>query len=171
MKIDSIGNCTLELDDIVDHLMSGSSITDVGARMFNFPTREYNKLVSNKDCDQWQIRAIPEFLSAQDLDNFCQNQWMIPDEYLELDIETHIYTLCNTEAEVRRVEYELSEFKSRDLLIVLKALKYLVDLMQKEQVLWGVGRGSSVASYCLYLMGVHNVDSIKYNLDFKEFLD
>jgi DNA polymerase III alpha subunit len=37
-------------------------------------------------------------------------------------------------------------------------------------VLWGVGRGSSVASYCLYILGVHKVDSIKYELDIHEFL-
>lgn len=171
MKIDSIGNCTLDLDDVIDHLMGGGNITDVGARMFSFPTREYNNLVSGKDCDQWQIRAVPEFSSAQDLDEFCQSRWMIPAEYMDLDIETHIYSLCNTEAEVYRVEHELSEFKSRDLMIVLKALKYLVDLMETEQILWGVGRGSSVASYCLYLLGVHSVNSIQYNLDFKEFLD
>ena len=34
---------------------------------------------------------------------------------------------------------------------------------------WGVGRGSSVSSYCLYLIGIHMVDSIKYNLDIQEF--
>jgi len=171
VKIDSLGNCTLDLNDVVDHLMSGGGISDVGARMFDFPTRDYNNLASNKDCDHWQIRAVAKFASAQDLDDFCQAQWMLPQEYLDLDIETHVYSLCNSEEEVYRVELELAEFKARDLLIVLKALKYLVDLMQKEQILWGVGRGSSVASYCLYLLGVHNVNSIQYNLDFKEFLD
>jgi DNA polymerase III alpha subunit len=35
---------------------------------------------------------------------------------------------------------------------------------------WGVGRGSSVASYVLFLIGVHRIDSMKYNLDYKEFL-
>jgi DNA polymerase III alpha subunit len=46
---------------------------------------------------------------------------------------------------------------------------YLVDVMRENSVVWGVGRGSSVASYVLYLIGVHKIDSVKYNLDFKEF--
>jgi DNA polymerase III alpha subunit len=49
-------------------------------------------------------------------------------------------------------------------------LKYLVDAMRENKIVWGVGRGSSVASYVLYLIGVHRIDSIKYDLDIKEFL-
>ena len=53
---------------------------------------------------------------------------------------------------------------------VLKYLKYLVDTMRQHKILWGVGRGSSVASFCLYLLGVHRINSLKYNLDITEFL-
>ena len=53
---------------------------------------------------------------------------------------------------------------------VLRYLKYLVDTMRKHKIVWGVGRGSSVASYCLFLIGVHRVDSVLYQLDIKEFL-
>jgi DNA polymerase III alpha subunit len=42
--------------------------------------------------------------------------------------------------------------------------------MRKENIVWGVGRGSSVASYVLYLIGVHKIDSLYYNLDVEEFL-
>jgi DNA polymerase III alpha subunit len=53
---------------------------------------------------------------------------------------------------------------------VLKYLKYLVDVMTQNQLIWGVGRGSSVASFVLYKIGVHRVDSLYYDLDIKEFL-
>ncbi len=49
-------------------------------------------------------------------------------------------------------------------------LKYLVDTMKDNKVIWGVGRGSSCASYVLYLLGIHRVDSMFYNLDVEEFL-
>jgi len=49
-------------------------------------------------------------------------------------------------------------------------LKYLVDTLRKNNVIWGVGRGSSVASYVLFLLGVHKIDSLYYNLDIEEFL-
>jgi DNA polymerase III alpha subunit len=65
---------------------------------------------------------------------------------------------------------ELSMFIHHNLIDVLKYLKYLVDTMRSNNVVWGVGRGSSVASYCLYLLDVHKIDSLKYDLDIKEFL-
>ena len=42
--------------------------------------------------------------------------------------------------------------------------------MKQNNLIWGVGRGSSVASYVLYLLGVHRIDSLHYNLDIAEFL-
>jgi DNA polymerase III alpha subunit len=68
------------------------------------------------------------------------------------------------------VQEELEAFRIRNLLPLLKALKYLVDTMRQNNIVWGVGRGSSVASYVLFLMEVHRIDSLKYNLDWREFL-
>jgi len=53
---------------------------------------------------------------------------------------------------------------------LLRYLKYLVDTMNHNQVIWGVGRGSSVSSYVLYLLGVHRINSMYYDLDVGEFL-
>jgi DNA polymerase III alpha subunit len=61
-------------------------------------------------------------------------------------------------------------FRARNLFPVLQLLIYIVDTMRKHNIVWGVGRGSSVASYCLYLIGVHKIDSLKYNLNIREFL-
>ena len=69
-----------------------------------------------------------------------------------------------------RVEKEIFLFKKHNMLDVLKFLKFLIETMRNNQILWGVGRGSSVASYCLYLLGIHKVDSIKYELSITEFL-
>ena len=46
---------------------------------------------------------------------------------------------------------------------------YLVDYMRDNNILWGVGRGSS-ASYVLYLIGIHKINSIQFGLDWREFL-
>jgi DNA polymerase III alpha subunit len=45
-----------------------------------------------------------------------------------------------------------------------------VETMRVNNIVWGVGRGSSVASYVLYLIGVHKIDSMYYDLDIEEFL-
>jgi DNA polymerase III alpha subunit len=61
-------------------------------------------------------------------------------------------------------------YQERNLFDLLRYLKYLVDTMRQNQIIWGVGRGSSLASYVLYLMGIHRIDSMLYELDPAEFL-
>lgn len=98
--------------------------------------------------------------------------FLIPQHYKEIDVEEYIRARARMEAPdiAARVEHELALFKARNLYPVLQLMIYIVDTMRKYDIVWGVGRGSSVASYCLYLIGVHKIDSIKYNLDIKEFL-
>jgi DNA polymerase III alpha subunit len=78
--------------------------------------------------------------------------------------------LCKADHELQRVVQELLLYQERDLFNLLRYLKYLVDTLRKNNVVWGVGRGSSVASYVLFLIGVHKIDSLYYNLDIEEFL-
>jgi len=78
--------------------------------------------------------------------------------------------LCTSEAELQRCGEELLLFQEKNLFDVLRYLKYLVDVMTQNHLIWGVGRGSSVASFVLYKLGVHRIDSLYYDLDIKEFL-
>ena len=98
-----------------------------------------------------------------------KNNWFIPNEYKQLDIEEFLVTQCPEQNYTRLIE-ELALFKQNNMIPVLKTMKYVVDTLRKNNIVWGVGRGSSVASYCLYIIGVHKIDSVKYNLDIKEFL-
>lgn len=110
---------------------------------------------------------------SSDLEEFDkQNQkvWFIPKEYQNFDIAQWLVDQCKTEEELQRVGTELLLYQQRDLFSLLVYLKYLVDLMRKSGIVWGVGRGSSVASYILYLIGIHKINSIKYNLNIDEFL-
>jgi DNA polymerase III alpha subunit len=95
----------------------------------------------------------------------------MPDEYKQLDIEAWVREQSPPWDPIfTRVEEELAAFKERNMLDLLRWLKYFVDTMRSNNLVWGVGRGSSVASYVLYVIGVHKIDSIKYNLDWQEFL-
>ena len=98
------------------------------------------------------------------------NNWWMPEEYQTLDIEQYLLNLITTPQQRERVYAELEEFKNREMLPMLQFLVYMVTELKHNNILWGVGRGSSVSSYILYLIGVHKIDSIKYNLDYKEFL-
>lgn len=108
-------------------------------------------------------------LSLEEFDKINQKKWLMPDNYKTMDIEGFLVHVCPKQNYDRLIK-ELNEYKNRNLLDLLKWLKYFVDTCRKENIVWGVGRGSSVASYILFLIGVHKIDSIKYNLDYKEFL-
>ncbi len=97
-----------------------------------------------------------------------QNNWYVPQIYKDLDIEKYLIDLCPIE-NMDRLTLELDFYKKKNLLSLLKCMKYIVDTLRTNSIVWGVGRGSSVASYALYLLGVHKIDSVKYNLPIEEF--
>lgn len=105
-----------------------------------------------------------------DFDKTKQSIWYMPDDYKNLDIAQYILSLCKTDAELQRVGQELLLYQDRNLFMLLKFMKYLVDTLRKNNIVWGVGRGSSVSSYVLYLIGVHKINSMYYDLDISEFL-
>ena len=94
--------------------------------------------------------------------------WFIPHEYQTMDIEEFLVNSCPQENYDRLVS-ELELFRKNDMMPMLRTMKYVVDTLRANNVVWGVGRGSSVASYVLYLIGVHKIDSVKYNLPIEEF--
>jgi DNA polymerase III alpha subunit len=109
-------------------------------------------------------------MSVEEFDSVCQQAWHMPDDYKNLDIAEYVLGLCTTQEQLQRVGEELMLYQERDLFDLLRYLKYLVDTMKEHRLIWGVGRGSSVASYVLYLLGVHRIDSMYYDLDVHEFL-
>ena len=99
-----------------------------------------------------------------------QQNWHMPTEYAEFDIAEWCLKQCKTDAQLQRVGKELLLYQERDMMPLLCFLRYFVDTMRNNNIVWGVGRGSSVASYVLYLIGVHKIDSMYYDLDIEEFL-
>jgi DNA polymerase III alpha subunit len=95
--------------------------------------------------------------------------WFIPYEYKTMDILDWLYQRCPTPEIRERVVEELRLFAKHDMIPMLKTMKYVVDTLRANNVVWGVGRGSSVASYVLFIIGVHKIDSFKYKLPFNEF--
>ena len=171
MKTDHLGQMIFSEDDYVNMLMRGHSMQVDGmlvdatvdletaaGLLENVPTLvKYNELT---------LQAV----AIEDFDRMCQSQWLMPDEYKQLDIAEYVLGLCESEAALQRVGEELLLYQARDLFDLLRYLKFLVDIMKQNNLIWGVGRGSSVASYVLYLMEIHRIDSLHYNLDIAEFL-
>jgi DNA polymerase III alpha subunit len=94
----------------------------------------------------------------------------MPNEYKNFDIAKYVLDQCKTEEEMQRAGQELLLYQEREMFVLLKYLKYLVDTMRNNNIVWGVGRGSSVSSFVLFLIGVHKINSLYYGLDIDEFL-
>ena len=97
-----------------------------------------------------------------------KTNWFIPDEYKLLDIEKYLIEQC-PEQNYTRLAEELALFEQNNMIPVLKTMKYVVDTLRNNNRVWGVGRGSSVSSYVLFLIGIHKIDSVKYALPIDEF--
>jgi len=124
-----------------------------------------------------EIENVPELIehtlaqvSVADFDEEMRSKWHMPAKYRELDIAKWLLEQCKHEEEIQRVGKELLLYQKRGQFQLLQYMKYLVDLMREHNIVWGVGRGSSVSSFVLFLIGIHRINSIYYGLDVEEFL-
>ena len=167
MILDEYGRVALEEDDIIDIMMTDPTVMPRTAMVKDVDLSAIRELVDEiYDFQQYNKLdvTVPEY------DALNQVNWLMPNEYKDMDIAKWILEQCKTESELQRVGEELLLFQERDLFDLLRYLKYLVDTMRANGVIWGVGRGSSVASYVLYLIGIHKIDSMYYDLSITEFL-
>jgi DNA polymerase III alpha subunit len=170
MRIDEYGAVFLTSNELFDSIYSGKVkdfrnlyIEDAAALQFNDSKNINRDAFSSIPIYQKPTQAVNEFDKANQLD------WFMPKDYCPNLVEM-LYGMCETQEQTNRVSEELELFIQHGMLDLLYYLKYLVDTMRDNKVVWGVGRGSSVASYCLFLIGIHKIDSLKYKLDIKEFL-
>jgi DNA polymerase III alpha subunit len=171
MKIDHVGQMVFSEDDCVNLLMRGQSIPVNG--MLVDATVDLETAAEILESVPTFVKYNELFMQAMTVEDFDyrnQGRWLMPDEYKNLDIAEYVLSLCESEAALQRVGEELLLYQARDLFDLLRYLKFLIDVMTKHNLIWGVGRGSSVASYVLYLLKVHRIDSLHYNLDIAEFL-
>lgn len=171
MKTDQYGRTTINTDEAIDILLKGSRVQ--GAFLTDLD--EIDRYNNNSAKVYGNKTALPIYENINDLtvDEYYQHlstQWKIPDKYKNINMKDYLLAKCKTDIEIQRVESELVLYEERGLIPLLQFTVYLVDYMRENDHLWGVGRGSSVSSYCLYLTGIHRINSIRYNLDVTEFL-
>jgi DNA polymerase III alpha subunit len=172
MKTTDYGEVIVSADDVFEALYNGQTVDFTNCR-FDDPNiiNQFNcAIAQNADSIPDLTEFIPSILSIEEFDKLNQGQWFMPEEYKNFEIVRFLLDKTQNEEQYQRVVQELELYAQHNMIMVLKYLKYLVDTMRQNNIVWGVGRGSSVASYCLYLIGVHKVDSIKYELDINEFL-
>ena len=169
MKQNKFGELIFTETDVIDLVMQGRELSVLDGMIVDDTVNlsgmaEWLDPVPNLQQQRFHTVTVPEWHRQQ------QANWHMPQKYKQLDIAAHVLGLCTSEAELQRCGQELLLYQERDLFDLLQYLKYLVDVMTENNIIWGVGRGSSVASYVLYKLGVHRIDSMFYNLDVHEFL-
>ena len=170
MKTDELGIPRFSNRDLIDMIYSGHA--DKVHVVLCDPSDDVDRFdaaMEEQGLDPLQ-KYIPLDVDQKTFDGVCQSEWFMPEEYKTLNVHNYVLTKCNTQKEIERCAEEMAEFESRGMYSLLRYMIYLVDYMRENNIVWGVGRGSSVASYVLYLIGVHRIDSIQYGLDWREFL-
>jgi DNA polymerase III alpha subunit len=164
------GDSIVNVEFLYDFLLDGNSI------------QQNNIYINNIDKEIKQYNEyFEEPLTVKNSIKEYSNKWNIPKEYKNINIVKKINQLLKmelikndfTDDEMReriiRVNYEMTLFKERKMADLLKTLIYIIDVFKEKNIVWGTGRGSSCCCYILYLIELHDVDSIFYNLDLKEF--
>lgn len=114
---------------------------------------------------------VESSLTVEEFDKQKQQNWYMPKEYKDFDIAKWLLDQCSNDEELQRAGKELLVFQERGLMMLLNYMKYLVDTMRSNNIVWGVGRGSSVGSFVLYKIGINRINPIYYRLDFEDFLN
>ena len=173
MKTDKLGIPRFTNSDLVDMIYSGNiDKCHVVLCDASDDVNKFNSVMEEQGMTPLQ-KYIPLDVDQKTFDGVCQGEWFMPDEYKDINVYDYVlgkaHTPCPKHVQDRIWE-EMEQYKQRDMHNLLRYMIYLVDFMREHNIVWGVGRGSSVASYVLYLIGVHKVDSIQFDLDWREFL-
>jgi len=173
IKTDELGIPRFNNRDLIDMIYSGhADKVHVVLCDANDDVDKFNAAMEEQGFDKLQ-KYIPLDVDQKTFDSVCQSEWFMPDAYKAINVYEYVLGKAETPCPQHvqdRIWQELDAFRERGMKDLLRYMIYLVDFMRENNIVWGVGRGSSVASYVLFLIGVHRIDSIKYNLDWREFL-
>jgi DNA polymerase III alpha subunit len=165
------GDSSLSYDELEKLVLRGTDIAGLFVNEITSKVKQYNLYVSKE-------RQLTTKKDVKPLDF----SWNIPEEYINLDIAKYVIGKLVQEAKLKsltreqifermaRSADELILYEKYNAMDILRALIYIINTLDAHKIVWGIGRGSCVASYILYLIGVHDVDSIKYELDIVDFL-
>jgi len=184
MKTDDLGIPRFSNRDLVDMIYSGHA--DKIHVVLCDESEDVDKF--NEAAKENGLSSLQKYIAIDtdqtEFDTVCQSEWLMPDEYKRIDLSEYLIYRVAEELdidpsevwkkrdlpEIQRINEELEAYKKHDLFELLRYMIYLVDFMRENNIVWGVGRGSSVSSYVLFLIGVHRINSIQYQLDWQEFL-
>ena len=168
--IDEWGRVIVHPNDICELLLKG---VDVSSLLVEDTPQleEYNSWCKKYDKLEYLLQKPSQMETTPEEEHTIRSQrWFISDEIKSIEVRDFVLSMCRTDEEKDRVNLEMDLFEERELIPLLQLMIFLVDSFRRNKVVFGVGRGSSVSSYVLYLIGIHKIDSMRFGLDVKDFL-
>lgn len=168
MKINACGQVARSESELLELFRINPDINLTQA--VSWQTEQHNAAVAEMYSDLSLLVPWTECADPVEYHQQNQHQWRMPEPFQQLDIAELLISRCTDTAELERMAQELILFQDQDLFPLLRYLHWMVTVFAQNNIVMGVGRGSSVASFALYKLGVHRINSLKWNLDITEFL-
>ena len=132
------------------------------SRLFFEDTTKYSSALKELGLSLPSINTAPDRETLTEFDSKNINNWHMPEKYYQINVLQWLLERCQNDEERFRVQMEYDLFEKKKFIRVLQFLIYFVDTLRANNIVWGVGRGSSVASFCLFLIGVHKINPLLY---------
>jgi DNA polymerase III alpha subunit len=168
IKINDHGDVIFTEQDAIDLLYTDPNFNI--SKLFFDQTDQYTSSLKELGIDLPIINTAPSRESLKEFDEKNINNWHMPEKYYQINVLEWLLDKCQNDKERSRVQMEYDLFEQKRFIRVLQFLIYFINTLRANNMVWGVGRGSSVASFCLFLIGVHKINPMFYNLDITEFL-
>ena len=167
-KINDHGDVIFSEQDVIDLLYTDPDF-DI-SKLYLDNIEKYSASLKELGIELPVINTAPKRPRPELFDKENCDQWHMPEKYYQINVLQWLLDKCQSDEEKMRVQMEYDLFEKKNFIRVLQFLIYFVDTLRANNIVWGVGRGSSVASFCLFLIGVHKINPLLYNLDITEFL-
>ena len=156
------GTVSINSKNLIDHILATGDVPDnVFVTEIDSEVKKYNRYAITPLSVKTELEFNEDVLD-----------WNIPEEYKTLDVLE--YTLSKidniTQEQHDRIVKEITAYTDRNLIDVLRTIIFVIDEFRKNNIVWGTGRGSSCSSYVLYVIGLHTVDCLLYQIDFEDFI-
>ncbi len=167
-KINEHGDVIFSEEDVMELIYTDPDF-DISKLYFN-DIEQYSNSLKELGIDLPVINTVPKRPKSEIFDKENCDNWYMPEKYYQINVLQWLLDKCQNDEEKLRVQMEYDLFEKKQFIRVLQFLIYFVDTLRTNNIVWGVGRGSSVASFCLFLIGIHKINPMLYNLDITEFL-
>ena len=167
-KINDHGDVIFSEEDVIDLLYTDPNF-DL-SKLYLDNIDKYSQSLKELGIDLPVIKTAPERSNTEIFDKQNCDNWHMPEKYYQINVLQWLLDKCQNDEEKMRVQTEYDLFEKKKFIRVLQFLIYFIDTLRANNMVWGVGRGSSVASFCLFLIGVHKINPMLYKLNITEFL-